>query len=398
MSDFIQSLEHDLVVAAAHLGEQPTRAGVPRVRPSLRAALVAAGVTVLVAGSAAGATLVALRGSVIPAPATRDAGPPQTPVLTSVHLTPARAADPGGGPPWALRLARSQTGFICSTVGQELGGRFGLIGLDGRFRSYADGVVDSCGQQLGNSVSLIGARVFEARTPGAVRTVINGVGGPHLRGVQIQSGTTITSVPVARDGVFLAAFRGYPEDAGYRVTLRFADGHREVRTFGLSPFVARNPSTDVGVWKSEAFGVANNPALCVLFRPARERRNPAISPAACGLPRQSPDPRRYPTGLFFAARRIEPTGAIRYTFARGRWLGHAPLTAVWGWAGANVRSVGVSVANGPTRSISRRRHQAFLAVFPASTDPHSLAVHVTFNDGTTRVLHGDTNLTTPPGS
>src|SRR4029079_17552617 len=78
---------------------------------------------------------------------------------TSVVST-LRAADPESGlPAWTLRLARSETGPQCSTVGQVHEGAFGLVGLDGAFRTLPEANADACG----DPGTLFGTRVFAAR-------------------------------------------------------------------------------------------------------------------------------------------------------------------------------------------------------------------------------------------
>lgn len=53
--------------------------------------------------------------------------------IVSVQLLALRAADPQGGPPWGLRIARTARGWICAQVGRVDDGRFGELGLDGAF-------------------------------------------------------------------------------------------------------------------------------------------------------------------------------------------------------------------------------------------------------------------------
>ena len=76
-----------------------------------------------------------------------------------------RAADPGGGLPWTVRVARGKTGFTCTTVGQVKDGVFGLSGLDGVFRRLAGELSDACGQ----GGTLTGARVLVANRVRDVR-------------------------------------------------------------------------------------------------------------------------------------------------------------------------------------------------------------------------------------
>ena len=65
-----------------------------------------------------------------------DTTPEQRVAPATSTVTALRAADPERGQPaWTLRLARSETGLQCSTVGQVHEGAFGLVGLDGAFRA-----------------------------------------------------------------------------------------------------------------------------------------------------------------------------------------------------------------------------------------------------------------------
>lgn len=132
MTDFIDGLEHDLVEAAARrypAGKSPRR--------TLRSVLLGLAIFLGISGPAAVATAVVLRNTVIEPPATADAGREQTPVADSEVVSALRAADPGSEPPWTIRVARGQTGLVCTTVGQVRGGAFGLVGTDGRFRTLA---------------------------------------------------------------------------------------------------------------------------------------------------------------------------------------------------------------------------------------------------------------------
>jgi hypothetical protein len=116
MTDFIDGLERDLVEAARRRAEAPAPAPF-RVRAPRRSLLLAAALLVLMAGSAAGATLLALRGAVIPAP--QAVQPEQTPAAGTARVSALRAQDPQPGLlPWTVRVARGETGLLCSTVGQ----------------------------------------------------------------------------------------------------------------------------------------------------------------------------------------------------------------------------------------------------------------------------------------
>jgi hypothetical protein len=390
----------------------PRRPVLSVVRPrSPGRALVVAGVLVLlIAASSAATTLLVLRGSPIPAPSPRDVPPEQTPVPASARVAPQRAADPGAGPPWALRIAQSRTGLLCSTVGQVVGGQFGLVGLDRRFRTLAAGIVDGCGQERHNAASLVGARVFDAHDARDVRTVVNGVAGPQLRRVTLQAGRLRRDVPVGPGGVFVTALRGYPEDLGIRVALMFADGHVERHPFGVSDSVVPDP-TGGRAWRTEAFQFgrpipvrcakpgarrgcrpAGGPAeVCVRFRPARVTRNPPFSEAVCG---RFPDARRR-TGYFFGVRREVPGPAfVPGDFYAAGWKHHPPRTAVFGIAGQDVTRVDVDGPGG-RRHVVIAPGGAFVSVYGPDVRPADLTVRVTLSGGRVETHRGDANLVTP---
>ncbi len=389
----------DTAFRAHERAERDERAAVtarPPLRRRLRALLVAPVLALLLGASAAAGTLVVLRGSPVPAPAARDGGPAQTPAPGTTRLADASAADPADGPGWALRVARSRTGLVCATVGQVLDGDFGLVGLDGRFRPFAERIVDGCSAPRPGDVTLLGARVFDAERAQDVRTVVSGVaGGAALREVVVDAAGRRTPVPVADDGTFLAALRGYPEDLAVRVTLRFAGGRERTQPFGVSAFVVPDPAGG-RAWRAEAFGfgvrpgAAPNPRSCVAFRPAREAPSPATSPAACGILRGG----RRRTGVFFAVRRITPgTGGVPVDLdGEGDWGEHPARTAVWGQAGDDVEQVEVEGPGVPRRDVPVAPSRAFLAVLPPAVHPAGLTVTVRSRGGRVARYRGSTNL------
>jgi hypothetical protein len=392
MTDFIDGLERDLVDAARRLRDDE-RAGARRGFP-LRGALLAAALFVIAAGSAAGATLLVLRGSAIPAP--RDVPPEQTPEPGSARVSDLRARDPKpGNPPWTIRVARSRTGLVCSTVGQVVDGEFGLVGLDGRFRRFDEGVSDSCGAERRSSASLVGARVFDASKVSDVRTVVSGVGPQSLRRVRLSlANGRAMNVPVGAGGTFVAALRGYPEDLGVTATLVSANGRREVHAFGVGPFVV--PDLAGGrAWRVMAGTTGDDRRTCVWFAPARQVLHGARSPSACG----DLGGGRHQHGWFFAVRRITPgTGGPQFDPLdnKGDWGSHPPRTAVWGAVGADVRSVAVRAGDGVVQRPSLRPARFFLVVFGPRVDPRDVTVTLRLRDGRTVVRHRSDRLVDHP--
>jgi hypothetical protein len=391
MTDFLDGLERDLVDAARRRAGAAAPARSRRRRPPLRSGLLAAALLVVTAGSAAGGTLLALRGSVIPAP---QAVPrEQTPAPGTSRVEALRAPDPQPGvPPWTLRVARSETGLLCSTVGQvSRDGRFGLVGLDGRFRTIAEGVSDSCGSVHSSGASLIGARIFDADARRDVRTVVSGVVASDVRRVDVTAGTRTFRVTV-EDGAFALALRGYPEDLGIRATLTLASGRREVHDFGRGPNVAVDPLGGPA-WKATAISVAGDGPPCISFSWARAAAGAPRSPAACG--ELGVRPHRH--GFYVAVRRLArgPRDARSTSPLDGPWGDHPPRTAVYGQAAEDVRSLALQIGTAAPRPLAISPYRAFLAVLDPKVDPRTIRLHVRFADGRTVVTHGSANLVAP---
>lgn len=398
MSAFFDELERDLVVAALRRRDATARR--PRRRGRWHGLLLATALCLGVGAATAGGTLYVIRGSVIPAPAARDVPRDQLPVAGSARLAAVRAADPAAGrPAWTIRVARSQTGLLCSTIGELVGGRFGLTGLDGRFRLLPERIVDGCGAQRADGASLVGVRVFDARRRPDVRSLVYAVAGERLRAAVLTTGSRTTRLPIAAGGVVLAALRGYPEDIGVGLVLRFADGRVERHPFGTSRTVVPDPGAS-GAWRAQRWGVGSKPGEppdtrgCVYFSPAREVHNPPFSPSVCG---DIGDGTRHPQGWFFAARRLRPGhGGLPALDGDGHWGRHPPRTAVWGAVGDDVRRVELLGPGTSTRELALTPSRAFLAVFADTVNPADLQVRVTFRDGRTETARHSAHLVKGP--
>lgn len=374
---------------------RPGRSGSRRLARRLPPRVLAlASLLVLSAGAAsAAATLLVLRGSVIPAP--RATPPEQTPAPGTARLTGFTVADPrSGSTRWTMRLATSRTGLLCSTAGQLVGGEFGLVGLDGRFRRLSGEAADACSIVRTNASSLVGARVFDAGRPGDVRTVVSGVAGDRLRAVTVAAGGRTRRVAVHTGGTFLAVFAGLPEDLGLDVRLRFADGHAERHPFGIAPLVLPDP--DGGrAWRIQNGMVGGDTRTCVTLRAARQRRDAPSSPAACG---RLGDGRRQ-RGVFFAIRRLTP--GTKPSFASpfgGWWRSTPPRLLVWGAAGKDVASITVRGPRGARRTGTFfRPNGAFAHMFGPDVRPGEVTVTVRFRDGRTLVRDSSTGIVPTPG-
>jgi len=369
--------------------ERATGRRFPRARFGLL--LPAAAALVLLGGGAAAATLLALRGSVIPGPASQDVQPQMRPLVKTAHVEPIRAPDPAGGgsAPWTVRTARSETGLICTTAGQVVGGRFGVIGLDGRFRELSPEFTDGCGAQRPGHTSLIGARVFYSQSDAAVRTVVDGFAGPGLAGAVLQPvyGRP-RKIAVGGDGAFVAVFAGYPEDLGARVVLRFRDGHSEADNLGRSPMVVQDPYGG-NAWSTSAGSFGNARPVCVGFGSVARDRTRTSGPSICGLP-SGPD------HYFFTTRRFRPGEHRRGgVFGSYSWGNHPPRTMVWGALGKGVKSVSIEGPRG-SRRVRILLNHTFLAIYRGSVDPARLTVVLHFSRGRVVRRQGSANLVPYP--
>ncbi|MDA0180857.1 hypothetical protein OJ997_11180 [Solirubrobacter phytolaccae] len=360
---FFDDVERDLVRAAAKRVRSPRRRF---------AAFALTGTLALgVAGTAAGGTYLALRASSIAPFAAADVTPEQRVAPGTSRVLEPRAADPERGlAPWAVRVSRSGTGLVCTTVGQVRDREFGLVGLDGTFRALPEANADSCGEGV-----LLGTRVFAADRREDVRTVINGVAGEGVKRVMVSvRGGEPRVVPHSPEGAFVLALRSYPEDLAPVVTITYATGEPRRYAFaGGSGYTVVDP--DGGpAWRisGTVYGTVEpgerSPRLqpmCVTIQPARPEPTghepggrvtpePNVSPPVCGLAPARAGVKH--DSLFFATRRFS-----------GR-------TAVWGAATGRkavvVRSGAFSATTKP------RLNGGFLVFLPEGTDAKAVTVTV----------------------
>lgn len=371
----------DALVEAARRDELPSieafgdrlvaRARQPR-RRRLRSIAIAFAVAVPVAATSGAATAVVLRQTVISAPTPEQVPDEQTPLAGTAVVSPLRATDPGGGPPWTLRVARSKTGYTCTTVGQVQDNVFGLVGLDGVFRRLPGELSDACGQ----GGTLTGARVMAAAHRRDVRSVVYGVAGDDLRKATLLTATADRALKVGAGGTYVAVVRGYPEDHMLDLRLEFADGRTERHKFANAPSTIPDPE-GAQAWAVDRL-VMGTRYRCAFVRQARASGEQRVkSPTAClGL-------RKSKRTWIADARILRPGDKGVPGFDRWTWLDAPERTVVWGVSRRNkdLREVLLLGAGAPKRlTISKRG--AFAAVLPPTTKPKNLSLQVTLADGT----------------
>jgi hypothetical protein len=395
MSAPFDRLERDLVAAAGRLALE--RAPVARPRRALSLALAGA-LALLLAAAAGGATYYVLSASSIAPFKDEDLPPEQRVAPGTSAVLELRARDPdGAAPPWALRLAHSRTGLLCGTVGQVEGGLFGIVGLDGRFRTLPEANADACGQEQRGGVSLLGTRVFDADRTDAVRTVLYGVASERLEAVTVATrGGRPRPLRHSSEGAFVLAFSGYPEDVQPVVRLRWSGERTRRIALASSPSVVPDPLGGQA-WKLESFSTGRpsrtirlrngrrarvSEYTCMNFHTSRGGPGAASSPMVCGRSRMGPSPRRDPT-LYFDTRRLSGR-TYPGRFSDGNWNGHPPRTAVWGNAGIGVVRELVITAPGVRRTVRPEINGAFLVVLDPDIEPGSVRVAVHGRDGSVR--------------
>lgn len=335
--------------------------------------------------SAAAATLLALRATVIPAPAARDLQAPMRAVPGTGRVSTATSPDPGGGPRWAVRTTRSATGLTCSSVGQLVGGAFGIVGLDGRFRVLPERIVDGCSAPVRGRATLLGVRVFDADAQADVRTVVSGVAGPTLRTVSVRTSGRPRDVAIGDGGIFVIALRGYPEDSAPVVDLRFADGSTQKRRFGAEPGIVRDPLGGPAL-QAELNRFSGRPQRCVRVYAARVGPDAPSGPNACVLPRRD--------AAFLAARRLGP--GDRGVFGEGwDWHRGPRRTIAWGWTRRPARVL--LLGAGPPQPLAPDADGTFVAILPVETDPRALSIRLEPRDGSmTRELRAGQGVVRTP--
>lgn len=350
------------------------------VRRWLRGAALGLAIALGVAATAA-ATVAALRGTVIPAPDARVLPADQTSLDSTSVLTAPRSADPAGGPPWALRLTRSQTGQTCTTVGQVRDGAFGIVGEDRVFRRIPAAVVDSCGRGL-----LLGSRIVAAPTNRATRSIVFGVAGAATRSVALVTvGGGRRMLQLGERGTFVAALPGYPEDTAAQVELTAADGRNTRRSLGarpgLVPDVAGAPA-----WRLARYELGTR-QRCARLGDARRPQTQVVTPSGPSGGGSSLPTVCVAQGGRFAwaaqALRLRPGQRGVPGFDRWQYTGRPPRTILVGVARTSSLVARVTVTGGGApRVLTPTPNGTFALVLPATVDPADLRLSVRLKDGT----------------
>lgn len=388
--------------------ERAARTGAGARRTVIRRPLGALAVVVallLLAGVAVAAVLLTRQGTPLPAPPTGALGADVRPVAGSVHLAGLDAPDPGGGPPWDIRLSRSQTGETCTAVGQIVAGRFGIVGLDGVFRRLGLGGVDACGVPGIAGPVLAGARVFIGRTEAQARTVVNGVAGTGAQSVTVYGPGAARRLQLGPDGSFITVYAGYVEDVRPRIVVVQHDGRRYALALAHSDTLQTADPQGGPPWNvtggADLTPRAYPDEQCTQVQRdstppepgiAGQRQQPPIfeqpgTPQACGRLGIAP--------LFVAMQRFEAGDEQN---GQWYWFDNPPRTVVYGAASPRVASLTLQTGSSGSRALTIDRSDgAFAAVLDAGQDPHSLTLIAHLKDGRVLTYKGSANLWSTAG-
>jgi hypothetical protein len=168
----------------------------PRRRRSGRRLVLILTIAILAPAAAAGAYV--LLGSPALVPDEPQLPPDVRRAPADRALAAARAADPAGGLPWAMRLYPSADGGRCALIGELKGGALGVF-RQGRFHTFAPDAPGACapsGQR----------RLIAAQGSGIApnhRSVLFGFVDRSVTSIRIVDGGRETPVPIAPDGSYI---------------------------------------------------------------------------------------------------------------------------------------------------------------------------------------------------
>lgn len=343
-------------------------------------------VLLLLAAAATAAVLLIAQGAPLPPPHAQDLRSSGIPLPGSARLAGLDAPDPDGNePPWDLRLSRTASGETCTAVGQVVGGQFGIVGLDHKFREAPLGSVDSCGIDSPYDPAIVGARTFIGTSAARARTVVSGVAGAGTRSVTVYAAGSSRRLALGPDGSFITVYSGEAETVQPLVMIVDAAGrNRSIALFRGVEGEVPDPAGGSG-WAASAepdleprAGIAED---CVQATRQPSQSEPShvtlsLTPEICGYLKSSP--------LFVQIRRFVPgEDAAPYP-----WGDNPSRTIVYGIATPRVERLSLSGA-GATRGVPiDRRGGSFLAVLDGHVDPRSLALTAMLSNGTSiRVSH-----------
>ncbi|HYH89386.1 MAG TPA: hypothetical protein VEX67_09140, partial [Solirubrobacteraceae bacterium] len=150
-------------------------------------------------------------------------------------VTSSATADPGGGPPWAVRVFTNRAGLDCAAVGRLIDGAIGTYDNARRFRALPADVSGAC-EPLATSGLLVAVQ-YHPSVP--KRTVVYGL--TRDRGpVRVTIAGVTRTVPSAGLGTFIDVREGVADMRGASVATRVG-GRTTRRSLGPATGTSRTP-------------------------------------------------------------------------------------------------------------------------------------------------------------
>lgn len=378
-------------VAGRAIPGGPSLADRLRRGPTGRLSVLAICIALLVlAAAATAAVLLIQQGPPLAAPHAQDLQSSGIPLPGTAHLAGIDAPDPdSSNPDWDLRLSRTRTGETCTAVGQVVGGRFGIVGLDHVFRALPLGSVDSCGIDTADGPILVGAHDFIGSTASEARTVVSGVAGSGARSVTAYATGAPRRLRLGAQGSFITVYAGSAEEVRPRIVVVTRDGHSHTIALEQSGAFEVPDPEDGAAWAAstepdlEPNAFPDEDCVQVTREPSQSessRFQLPLTPEICGRLGTSP--------LFVQMRRFVP-GEDATPFP---WDNSPSRTIVYGIATPRVDSLELTDAGAPRALAIDRRGGAFMAVLSGHVDPRSLTLTAKLTDGASLTYRHPTGL------
>ena len=131
--------------------------------------------------------------------------------------------DPGGGPPWAVRVSTTPAGQSCVTVGRTDGRAFGPVDAAGRILDTGPSFSGSCADPHGGPLQVALARYADTGGAGP-RSVLFGVADARVARVTITQPSGIEPITPDRYHTFVVVREGMARDQAWIVVATLIDG------------------------------------------------------------------------------------------------------------------------------------------------------------------------------
>lgn len=131
--------------------------------------------------------------------------------------------DPGGGPPWAVRVRTTPAGQRCVTVGRTDGRAFGPVDAAGQILDAGPSFSGSCADPGGGPLQVALARYADSAGAGP-RSVLFGVADARVASVAVTQPTGIETITPDRYRTFVVVCEEMTSDQAWTMVATLTDG------------------------------------------------------------------------------------------------------------------------------------------------------------------------------